>query len=70
VEKARGARRRFAYGCLDWSERRPHLGGSLGSAVLGCFLERGWVKRELDSRALEITDKGLRALRDRFGLEL
>jgi len=31
----RALRRRFAFGCLDWSERRSHIGGALGAALLG-----------------------------------
>src|SRR5262249_37594795 len=34
VEAARASRRRFAFACVDWSERRPHLGGALGAALL------------------------------------
>lgn len=70
VEAARGARRRFAFGCLDWSERRPHVGGALGAALLSAALKRKWVLRELDSRALEITPHGQTELRNRFGIEL
>lgn len=68
VEAARGLRRRFAYPCLDWSERRPHLGGALGAAVLDRFIARRWVVRDLDSRALEITPNGRREMRRHFGL--
>lgn len=70
VAAARGARRRFAFGCLDWSERRPHVGGALGAALLGVALKRRWVLRELDSRALEITPRGQSELRNRFGISL
>ena len=69
VDAVRAARRRFAYGCLDWSERRPHVGGSLGAALLGVALERKWVTQDLDSRALSITRAGRRELQHRFGLE-
>jgi len=62
-------RRRFACGCLDWSERRPHLAGALGAAMLASVLRLGWVTRDLDSRALGVTRKGQRALRERFGIE-
>jgi hypothetical protein len=34
IEATRALRRRFAYGCLGWSERRPHIGGALGAALL------------------------------------
>jgi DNA-binding transcriptional ArsR family regulator len=63
-------RRRFAYPCLDWSERRPHVGGALGSALLKLALKRKWVAQELDSRALAVTSFGRRELRSLFGLEL
>jgi len=69
LEGTRAVRRRFAYACLDWSERRPHLGGALGAALLKVALERSWVSRDLDSRALEVTNRGKREVRARFGLE-
>jgi DNA-binding transcriptional ArsR family regulator len=65
-ERLRSSRRRTAFACLDWSERRPHLGGALGAALLELALERGWVARDLDSRALEITDTGRRAFQRWF----
>ncbi len=68
VDAARERRRRFAYGCVDWSERRPHLGGALGAALLDAALGRGWVRRVRDSRALEVTAAGQRELLGRFGL--
>jgi len=68
VEHSRGLRRRFAYACLDWSERRPHLAGALGAAVLEAALRRKWVAQDLDSRSLEITRTGRRELRARFGI--
>lgn len=70
VEAARSSRRRFACGCLDWSERRPHLAGALGAGVLQAMLDRKWISRDLDSRALAVTHAGRRAFRDRFGIEL
>ncbi len=68
LEATRTLRRRFAYACLDWSERRPHVGGALGAAVLKIALKRKWVVQDLDSRALEITTLGRREMRHRFGL--
>jgi len=61
-------RRRFAYACLDWSERRPHIGGALGAALLDVAVKRRWVVQELDSRSLAITRVGRREMRIRFGL--
>ncbi|MFP6558449.1 ArsR/SmtB family transcription factor [Paraburkholderia sp. B3] len=53
-------RRRFACTCLDWSERRPHLGGALGAALLDCWLARGWIERASRPRVLRITPAGQR----------
>jgi DNA-binding transcriptional ArsR family regulator len=68
VADARARRRRFAFECLDWSERRPHLGGALAAAVLRAALGRKWVARDLDSRALRVTAAGRRELLARIGL--
>jgi DNA-binding transcriptional ArsR family regulator len=68
VARLRAARRRFAFGCLDWSERRPHLGGALGAALLSTTLEKGWVRRDRHSRALAVTALGSRELACRLGL--
>jgi DNA-binding transcriptional ArsR family regulator len=68
VEAIRTLRRRFAYGCIDWSERRPHLGGGLGAAVLDAALKNKWVLRDRNSRALTVTTLGRRELLARFGL--
>jgi DNA-binding transcriptional ArsR family regulator len=70
VEAARSSRRRFAFACLDWSERRPHIGGALAAALLAIALKRKWAVQELDSRALTVTRVGRRELLSRFGLAL
>ena len=69
VVAARALRRRFACGCLDWSERRPHLGGALGAALLKLALRRKWVIQDLHDRAVEVTRLGKREMQARFGLE-
>lgn len=63
-------RRYFAKACLDWSERKYHLAGSLGNAVLEKMLELDWVRRTKNSRAIVITSVGQSGLRDTFGIEL
>lgn len=63
-------RRRFACPCLDWSMRRPHLGGALGAALLQTAIKRKWVTQDLDSRALALTAVGRKELSSRFAVEL
>jgi DNA-binding transcriptional ArsR family regulator len=70
LEATRKLRRRFACPCLDWSERRPHVGGALGAALLKATLKRKWVVQDLDSRALTVTSLGRREMLARFGLQL
>lgn len=65
----RKQRRKFAYACLDWSERRFHVAGSLGAAFANVFMERGWVKKLPDSRALDVTTSGFEALEQYFGIK-
>jgi len=52
--------------CLDWSERRNHLAGSLGQWILTDLISKGWAQKDLDSRAIEFTDKGLKLLKKRY----
>ncbi len=68
VQATRTLRRRFAYACVDWSERRPHVGGAVGAALLNVALKRNWLIQDLDSRALTVTKLGRREFLTRFGL--
>jgi DNA-binding transcriptional ArsR family regulator len=70
LETARALRRKFAYACLDWSERQPHIGGALGAVLLTTMLRRKWLVQDLDSRALTITNAGHREMQSRFGFEV
>ncbi len=70
VEATRVLRRRFAFACVDWSERRPHLGGAVGAALLRIALRKRWVTQELDSRILNVTPVGRREMQVRFGLQI
>jgi DNA-binding transcriptional ArsR family regulator len=70
VEEIRKLRRRFAYACLDWSERRPHIGGALGAAILKLAIKRKWVAQDLDSRAIRVTNAGRREMLARFNVEV
>jgi DNA-binding transcriptional ArsR family regulator len=62
--------RAFCKPCLDWSERRPHIAGAVGAALARRCLEAGWIERIRDTRAVAVTGKGLRALRQELGIEL
>lgn len=70
VDAARSQRRRFAFACIDWSERRPHLGGALGAALMVAGLDKRWIVRDDDSRALLVTPLGRREFKSRFGIVL
>ncbi|MGG6311388.1 ArsR/SmtB family transcription factor [Paenibacillus macerans] len=63
-------RRSFSHKCLDWSERRHHLAGSLGNALLERLIELGWVERLPHNRAVRITAKGQAGLKDTFSLDM
>jgi DNA-binding transcriptional ArsR family regulator len=56
--KVRRRSRLLARRCMDWTERRPHIGGALGMTLLDRFVERGWLARKPDTRALRVTDRG------------
>lgn len=60
---------RFCRGCLDWSERRPHVAGVIGEAMLQGFLEDRWLRRTDGSRALAITTEGRLRLREHFSID-
>lgn len=54
--------------CLDWSERRPHLAGQLGSALCSHAFECKWIERANDSRAVSVTRIGRKAFENTFGV--
>jgi DNA-binding transcriptional ArsR family regulator len=55
--------------CLDWSERRPHLAGQLGTRLCSHCLDQGWLVRRSGTRSLAVTPKGTLALRGILGHE-
>ena len=61
LEGALHKRRAFARACVDLTQRRPHIGGALGAALLEMYFERGWILRMRRSRAVSITPKGAAA---------
>ncbi len=62
--------RAFCRPCLDWSERRYHLAGTLGTRLKQSFLERQWIRQKAGQRALELTALGRSKLSDIYGLRI
>ena len=58
----------FARQSLDWSERRNHLAGALGSALADHVFESGWIEHVRESRAVRITELGRRELKRQLGV--
>jgi DNA-binding transcriptional ArsR family regulator len=63
-------RRRLCRSCLDWTERRPHIGGAIGAALTVRWLELGWISRAKNSRAVTVTPAGMRGFRESLGITL
>lgn len=70
LARASANRRVFCRVCLDWSERRYHIAGLVGTEIWRCCVERGWLVRPRDSRAVGVTASGRRGLRDALGVKL
>jgi len=59
--------RRLAVSCLDWTERRPHLGGAIGGAIGSRLLELGWIEPGACPRAVLVTAADRDRLAATFG---
>jgi DNA-binding transcriptional ArsR family regulator len=68
IEALQKHRRVFCKPCLDWSERRPHLAGTVGGALAKRLFALGWIERVRDTRALRVTAAGHGGLRETFGV--
>jgi DNA-binding transcriptional ArsR family regulator len=69
VAALKSVRRPLCRACLDWSERRAHLAGSLGKALLSSFFDRGWSRRLEGSRSILFTSEGERQFLSLFPIE-
>jgi DNA-binding transcriptional ArsR family regulator len=67
IDRAARAKRRFLVPCLDWTEKRAHLGGSLGAELCRALVERGWIVRRPGTRGVAQTAAGKRGLRGLMG---
>jgi DNA-binding transcriptional ArsR family regulator len=68
LEALRRTRRSLARGCVDWTERRPHVAGSLGAGIAAMLLTRGWVRRRPGGRAIVVTAAGAEWLDRSLGI--
>lgn len=62
--------RRLVRLCPDWTYRFPHLGGSVGAAILRGISTNGWFRRSPKNAVVMITPKGVAGLRRELGIEL
>ena len=70
VPALESARRPMVRTCIDWTERRLHLAGALGAAIVDRFLESGWIRRRRDDRAVSVTPLGQRRLKEELGVSV
>jgi hypothetical protein len=64
------AGRSFSRACLDWTERKHHLAGSLGAALLTRMLQSHWLRAAPHSRVPIVTGKGQKAMKEVFKVEI
>jgi DNA-binding transcriptional ArsR family regulator len=62
LDAVRPGRQRFAFECLDATERAPHLAGALADALAAALIDRDWIRREADSRIIHLTRRGEQGL--------
>jgi DNA-binding transcriptional ArsR family regulator len=70
LDAAQWRRRVFARACMDWTERRPHLAGALGSSLAAELLEQKWLERRERGRAVRVTPQGSDRLSDLLGVQV
>jgi DNA-binding transcriptional ArsR family regulator/DNA-binding PadR family transcriptional regulator len=70
LEQVKRKRRAFTHRCLDWSERRHHLAGALGHALLERLLELNWIQRLPRTRAITIMPEGKKGFKETFQIDM
>lgn len=70
VDRLQAQKRSFARKCLDWSERKNHLAGALGAALLETMIREHWVRRVQHSRSIIVTARGQQALYEELRLSI
>jgi DNA-binding transcriptional ArsR family regulator len=67
--KVEASNRKYAYACLDWTEKKAHLAGTLGAALCHAMIEQKWLARNEEKRVIVITDSGKKALKQIINLD-
>jgi DNA-binding transcriptional ArsR family regulator len=67
IDEVRRGRRQFAGACMDWTQRRRHLNGSLAAAITGRLFVLGWIEHGVRRRSVQVTETGTRGLSETFG---
>lgn len=70
VEKERLKKRQFARQCLDWTERKHHLAGTIGASLFHYFIDVGWLEPKRNSRAMLVTDLGKKMFKNELGVQV
>lgn len=70
VSELKTRKRSFSRGCIDGSEKKPHLAGSVGAAFLELMFQKQWIERRGDSRIIGVTSRGRREMREEWKLEI
>jgi len=66
LESVKSNKRPLCKSCLDWSERKNHLAGVLGHLILKDLMTQGWATKDLDSRAIQFSLKGLQLFKQKY----
>jgi hypothetical protein len=69
IEEIEQGARPLCRACLDWTERRHHLAGALGAAILEQVFDRQWAAQKRGSRVIEFTSTGEAGLRRVFAFD-
>ena len=70
IKQVRQLNRKFAYPCLDWSERKYHIGGALGAQLLKQLLKEDWIRKTAQPRVVFLTAKGKLELKSKLNIEI
>ncbi|APH19726.1 winged helix-turn-helix transcriptional regulator [Clostridium botulinum] len=69
IELLKKEKRCYCRMCLDWSERKHHVAGSVGKALMDIFFNNQWIERTGDSRAIKLTTKGKEQLSKKWDID-